>query len=72
MTNKVPPTESACRDAGVRYEHPAYVTARRICTFRHNREDGMAICLEKASKAVQKSRDQQRYDLLRCLQEDIF
>jgi len=38
------------------YKRSEWVTSkRRICAFKHRRENGMAVCLEKAAKAVDKS-----------------
>jgi len=45
------------------------VLARRICTFRHKREDGMAICLEKAASAVRRSKADELHEVLKGLQE---
>lgn len=45
------------------------VSARRICTFRHKREDGMAICLEKAVAAVRRAKADEFHELMKGLQE---
>jgi hypothetical protein len=31
------------------------IQGKSICRFKHRREDGLAVCLEKAAKAVRKA-----------------
>lgn len=33
------------------------VSLRKICTFRHRREDGLSVCLSKAADAVKRSKN---------------
>jgi len=35
-------------------EYTVLINRDVICTFRHDRRDGLAICLEKAAEAVRK------------------
>jgi len=48
---------------GVR-DYEVVVQNKSICKFKHKREDGLAVCLEKAAKAV---RDQHEQDLLKIV-----
>lgn len=41
------------------------VNSQLITTFFHKRSDGMAICLEKASKAVEKQKHLELFKLLK-------
>jgi hypothetical protein len=48
---------------GVR-DYELVIQKKSICKFKHKREDGLAVCLEKAAKAV---RAQHEQDLLKIV-----
>ena len=47
------------------------VTPRRICTFRHRREGGLAECMAKAAEAVKKSRNDELMAMLSFFSEGV-
>jgi len=44
-------------DPGGEREYELRINRELICTFRHKRSDGLAVCLKKASEAVKKTKD---------------
>ena len=51
---------------GVR-NYELVIQNKSICKFKHKREDGLAVCLEKAAKAVRAQHEQDLCKIVRGL-----
>ncbi len=52
------------------HQYVLRINAKEICSFSHNREDGLATCLRKAANAVAMVDDKDLLDfMIGCMEE---